>query len=77
MPKKAEFRGIGKEPVKGYLGQVEIRINSKAYDITAIFAQIGHLGHGILGQRGFFDHFDVRLSYQNQEIEINPTRRES
>lgn len=29
---------------------------------------------GILGQQGFFDHFDVKLSYQKQTIEIEPLK---
>jgi len=69
-PKKIILKGIAKEKIIGYSGKVEISIDGVSYDLTAIFADIGEFGHGILGQKGFFDHFDVKLSYQRKIIEI-------
>lgn len=68
--RKVSLKGIGREKVTGYLGKVEMSINGASYDLIAIFAQISDFGHGILGQKGFFDHFDVKLSYQKQAIEL-------
>lgn len=76
-PKRINLKGIAKEKVTGYLGNVEIGINGTSYDLTAIFADIGEFGHGILGQRGFFEHFDVSLSYRSREIVIKPALLES
>ena len=64
------FVDISKKEVVGYRGIVEIRIENDIYDIKAIFADISEFGYGILGQKGFFDHFDVKLSYNRQTIEI-------
>lgn len=72
--KRTGFRGVGKEKIKGFWGEVEIKIGNYSYQTKAIFAEISQFGHGILGQQGFFDHFDVNLSYQKQEIEINPIK---
>ena len=70
--RKVSFIGVGKEKVSGHLGEVEARIGELTYKLKAIFAQISDFGHGILGHKGFFDHFDVRLSYKNQTIELEP-----
>ncbi|OGE32567.1 hypothetical protein A3D83_03260 [Candidatus Daviesbacteria bacterium RIFCSPHIGHO2_02_FULL_41_10] len=72
--KRTNFRGVGKDKVKGFWGKVEIKIGNQTYQTKAIFAEISQFGHGILGQQGFFDHFDVKLSYQKQAIEIEHTK---
>lgn len=72
--KRTNFRGIGKDKIAGSWGEVEIRIGNQTYQTKAIFAEISQFGHGILGQQGFFDHFDVKLSYQKQTIEIEPIK---
>lgn len=69
---KIKFVGVGKDKVAGYWGEITIRIGNISYQTEVIFAEISDFGHGILGQNGFFDHFDVRLSYKNQAIELNP-----
>lgn len=68
--KRTSFRGVGKDKVKGFWGEVEIKLGDHSYQTKAIFAEISQFGHGILGQQGFFDHFDIKLSYQKQTIEI-------
>lgn len=68
------FIGVGKEEIEGLWGLIEIRIGKISYKTKAIFAEISDFGHGILGQKGFFDHFDVRLSYKRQVVEIQPYR---
>lgn len=70
--KKVRFMGIGKDKIAGYWGEVEIKVGDLSHQTKVIFAEISQFGHGILGQKGFFDHFDVKLSYQNQTIEIEP-----
>lgn len=67
-----KFIGVGKESVTGFLNSVTIKIGSEIYKTKVIFADISDFGHGILGQKGFFDHFDIKLSYQKQTIEIEP-----
>ncbi len=72
--KKTIFMGIGKDKVVGFWGKVEIKLGNKSYETRVIFAEINKFGHGVLGQQGFFDHFDVKLSYQKQTIEIDPLK---
>lgn len=69
---KVNFRGVGKGDIAGYWKEVIIRIGGISYSVNVIFAEISDFGHGILGQKGFFDHFDVKLSYVKQKIEILP-----
>lgn len=71
---RATFISAGGEMVKGFWGEIDLRIDGTTYTIQAIFAKISDFGHGILGQQGFFDHFDVKLSYQKQTIEIEPVK---
>jgi len=71
---KIKFMGIGKEEIEGFRSEIEIRIGDKTYQIKIILADINDVGYGILGQQGFFDHFDVKLSYQKQTIEIEPIK---
>ena len=71
---KIKFRGVGKDQIIGRWGEVVIKIESNSYKTKALFAKISQFGHGILGQQGFFDHFDVKLRHQKQTIEIEPTR---
>ena len=72
--KSTSFRGVGKGDVRGFWGEVEIKLSGHSYKTKAIFAEISDFGHGILGQQGFFDHFDVKLSHHNQTIEIDPIK---
>lgn len=67
---KVKFIGVGKEKVQGFWGEIEIKIGGVSYKTKAIFANISEFGHGILGHKGFFDQFDVKLSYRKQIIEI-------
>lgn len=66
--------GVGKEKIKGFWGEVELRIADRIYEAKVIFADINNVGYGILGQQGFFDYFDVKLSHQRQIIEIEPVK---
>ena len=65
---KIQFVGVGKDMVQGSFGEVEIKIDEELYKTKVIFAEISDFGHGILGQKGFFDRFDVRLQYHKQRI---------
>lgn len=67
---KVNFHGVGPEEIKGFWGKIDIRTGGVTYESKVIFADIADFGHGILGQKGFFDHFDVKLSYHKQVIEL-------
>lgn len=67
---KTSFRGVGNDKLIGYWSEVSIKIGEYEYKTKAIFAEISDFGHGILGQKGFFDHFNVNLNYNKQIIEL-------
>lgn len=69
---RVKFIGVGKEQITGFLNSIEIRIGNEFYKTKVIFADIHEFGYGILGQLGFFDHFDVKLSYQRRTIDLEP-----
>lgn len=69
---KTTISGIAIEAIDGYWNELELRVAGKTYTTKIIFAKISDYGHGILGQQGFFDHFDVKLSHKRQTIEIEP-----
>lgn len=72
--KTASFKGVGKNKVVGFWGEVDLKIGEVSYQTKIIFAEISDFGHGILGQQGFFNHFDVKLSHHKQIIEIDPVK---
>lgn len=71
---KVGFKGVGKDKVMGRWGEVDIRVGDVTYQTKVLFADIGKFGHGILGQIGFFDHFDVKLRHSKQIIEVEPIK---
>ena len=72
--KKVTLHGLSKGAITGRYGEIGLRITNQTYKATVLFAEIGHFDHGILGQQGFFDHFDVKLSYQKQTVEIESVK---
>ena len=68
---KIVFRGISSENIEGFSSEIGIRVGNVNYQTRVIFAEISDFGHGILGQKGFFDHFDVNLSYQKQTVKLD------
>jgi len=69
---KVPFVGVGKDMIEGFKGEIDLRIGGEMYATKVIFADISDFGHGILGQKGFFDNFDVTLRYKRQGIELKP-----
>lgn len=66
------FSGVDEQPIKGIISKVILRIGEINITTEIVFAESGSTR--VLGQRGFFDHFDVKLSYQRQTIEIEPIK---
>jgi hypothetical protein len=69
---KVDFVGVGKEKLVGYKEEITLRIGDISYLTNVIFADISDFEHGILGHKGFFDHFDVHLRYTDLKMEIIP-----
>lgn len=66
------FSGVGDEPTKGFIKNIILGVGKIDISIRAVFAESASTR--ILGQRGFFDHFDVKLSYQKQIIDVEPIK---
>lgn len=66
------FSGVGGQPLKGFITKVILRIDKVNVSTKIVFAASGSTR--VLGQRGFFDHFDVKLSHHKQTIEIEPVK---
>ena len=75
--KRLKLFSLGKGKLYGSFAEVELRITDKFLVIQAVFAEIPELGHGILGQKGFFSNFDVKFSYTNETIEIQSSPRKN
>lgn len=56
-----------------YIHSVTIIVGGWSYDIKAGFLpNIARLGHGVVGQTGFFENFIVRFDHAKEEIELRP-----
>jgi len=61
---KRQITGIGGKEIKGYEHNVALRIAGKQYRTKVIFSsQIPPYSFGVLGNKGFFDHFKVTFKY--------------
>ncbi len=68
------FGGIQeKGSATAYLHQLQISVGGHNYTTTAGFSfDIAAHGYGILGQKGFFDLFEVRFDLMKEIIELKP-----
>lgn len=57
--------------MEGVVAEIVIGIGENNIKTIPVFTEAKE-NTGILGQKGFFDHFDVKLSYGKQLIEIDP-----
>lgn len=62
------FSGVGGKPIRGFIADVTLSVGEIDVSVKVIFAESGITR--ILSQRGFFDHFDVKLSYKNKTIDV-------
>lgn len=67
--KKVYFSGVGWESFEGTIADIFIEIGENRIKTKTVFTEARE-NTGILGQKGFFDNFDIKLSYQKQLIEI-------
>lgn len=70
---KKEVWGITGVGEVYYVHLVELIVGGWSYDVEVGFLlNIARLGHGILGQKGFFDIFVVKFDLLKGEIELKP-----
>ena len=67
-----EFSGVqANQPSKAFLHEITISVGGSARKILAGFSyDIAPSGYGLLGQKGFFDIFTVKLDLVKEEIEL-------
>jgi len=55
----------------GYFHEVGLEVGGHPYTTRVAFSwDIASHGHGVLGQRGFFEYFKVIFHYQKGEVEL-------
>ena len=53
-----------------------VTVGGWSYDIKAGFLpNIARLGHGVVGQAGFFENFIVKFDHAKEEIELKPREK--
>jgi len=68
-----ELFGVGAKASVCYMHKVTIDVAGWPYEIEACFMKSvgGRVApYGIVGQRGFFDHFVVKFDLQDEEVEL-------
>ena len=72
--KKEEVGGIvGEEKAEVFFHKVVLNIGGWDYETIAGFSYgIAKFGHGVLGQKGFFDIFIIKFDLLKEEIELKP-----
>lgn len=68
--KKNSFIGLGGDSVIGYKTKISLNLGGIKF-ISEVYFCEDFKGHGILGQKGFFDKFRVRFIYSKKKIEIS------
>jgi len=69
-----EFGGIQSiGGAKAYIHRINLDLGGYNFITDVGFSyDISKSGHGILGQKGFFDKFSIKFDLQKEDIEINP-----
>lgn len=74
--KKYSFGGMGASGLVGYKHPVMLVVGGVDFKTEVVFSpDIPQNAYGVLGQRGFFDHFRVRFVYAKKVVEIVEERR--
>lgn len=74
--RKEYVNGITGGGLPYYVHQVTIKIGGWPYTVEMGFMlDMPPFGYGVVGQRGFFEHFKVVFDRQRAEIELKPYNR--
>ncbi|MBI2103415.1 aspartyl protease family protein [Candidatus Woesebacteria bacterium] len=70
--KSRKIYGLGGQHIKGYVHKVELRLQGfSSFKSEVVFSkQIPEHAVGVLGNSGFFDHYEVTFDYDNKSIKI-------
>ena len=69
---RQEVSGVGGgSPEPTYLHEVSLSVGGHVFSVVVAFkANFARFGHGVLGQRGFFEQFVVKFDLAKEEIEL-------
>ena len=75
--KEGQISGITQgESQKYYIHPMTIDVGGWQHKTTAAFMPpLSQNGHGLLGQRGFFNLFTVKFNYSKQDIELKEIQK--
>ncbi len=68
----AQHRGVGGQIILSHFHQVRLFVGGHAVSIYAGFCDQVEPKPGLLGMRGFFEHFKVAFDYRKQIIAVAP-----
>lgn len=69
--KKLEFFGIIGDKEEAFFHEVTINVGGYDKKLFCGFSyQFNKMPYGILGQKGFFDLFEIKMDYQKNRIEL-------
>ena len=66
---------IGIDFSQGEIHKVAISVGGWDFNIKAGFGPMPAMGHGIVGQKGFFDLFVVKFDFSKEIIELKDKKR--
>lgn len=71
--RKRQIFGLGNQEIKGYECNVEMKLQGFPKFVSPVIfsSQIPPHSFGVLGNKGFFGHFEIRFDYSSRSIEIN------
>jgi hypothetical protein len=66
--------GVAGQTVEFYIHPVEIEVGGHRYktDVGFLPEVTDGFHYGVVGQKGFFDHFSVKFEFQKQRVEVKP-----
>ena len=65
--------GINGKPEPYYIHKINIKVGGSEHQIYAGFKKnFPKFGYGVLGQKGFFEHFVVKFDYHKGDLELFP-----
>lgn len=69
---KRQVAGIGNHIIKGYEHSIILKVGRKQYRTKVIFSkEVPKYSFGVLGNQGFFDHFEVHFNYRQKYVDIS------
>jgi hypothetical protein len=66
------FSGVTGTNRVAYMHRIELIVGGQSLKTRVAFAILPSHAYGIVGQRGFFEHFRIIFDHQKQQVELRP-----